>query len=278
MSFKDLSSAQMIHLTATWLDPAKSRPKLQSMKRVAPLLPDIEEAHAAVLATHRKDASADKALAAVQTKQADLDKVHDRKARGVYGVLTAFADLTDDPAEAEAFLETRDLLYPEGLRFITASYADEAGAASFAKDRLTADAKATLKAVVSPGGTLLKCMQASWAAAAELGALEEQRGTLESMQAQARVGDAAKTPQGGQLRARNHWIATVRAVVQMLELERPGKQVRAEVLGPLERALSKAERRGGGSSIGPDEEVAEDAAGGAGTVGNGAPEAKPDGA
>lgn len=274
MAYKDLPPGQMINVTDAWLDPQKSRPKLAAMKRVAPLIEDIEAAHGAVLETHKKDSSAEKALAAIQKKQATLDKVHDRKVRGVYGALTAFADLTDDPAEAEAFLDARDLLCPGGLSFITGSYANEAGTTKFAQDRVPPGTRALLDGIAAPGGTLFKGVQAWWAAGDELGVLEEQRGTLESIKAQDRGEAALQGPRGGQIRARNNWIATVRGVVHMIELEQPDKQTRADLLGPLERALSKAERQPSAETADGDEDIAAKGAAAAETAAEPAPAGK----
>ncbi|WP_437690143.1 hypothetical protein [Sorangium sp. So ce176] len=65
-----------------------------------------------------------------------------------------------DPEDAAIYLEIRDQLFADGLKFISASYSDEAGEVKLARDRLTPESKAALKALPTPGGNLLKAVQA----------------------------------------------------------------------------------------------------------------------
>ncbi|AUX20253.1 hypothetical protein SOCEGT47_007190 [Sorangium cellulosum] len=253
MALRDLSPRQMVQITAAWLDPERERPRLVSLKRCAPLLEDIEAAHDGILKAHRKQKKENDELAEIQQRQVAVDQVHDRKARGAHAVLTGFADLADDPEDAARYLEIRDQLFTDGLKFITASYSDEAGEVKLARDRLTSESKAALKALPTPGSNLLEAVQAWFAAGDELGKLDAQRIHLE---AQDRPEPA--DPRGGQLRARNRWIKVVRSVLQMLELEAPDEETTRRLLAPLEREVAKAERRRAG---GKDEETgAEDSA------------------
>ncbi|MGK3966955.1 hypothetical protein WMF38_22610 [Sorangium sp. So ce118] len=249
MALKDLSPRQMVQITAAWLDPERERPRLASLKRCAPLIDDIEAAHDGVLKSHRRQKKANDELTDIQQRQVAIDQVHDRKARGAHAVLTGFADLADDPEDAAIYLEIRDQLFADGLRFISASYSDEAGEVKLARDRLTPESKAALKALPTPGGNLLKAVQAWFAAGDELGKLDAQRVHLE---AQDRP-DTADS-RGGQLRARNRWIKVVRSVLQMLELEGADAETTRRLLAPLQREAAKAERR---RSSGKDEAEAE---------------------
>ncbi|WP_437734949.1 hypothetical protein [Sorangium sp. So ce1335] len=238
MALKDLSPRQMVQITAAWLDPERERPRLVSLKRCAPLLDDIEAAHDGILKSHRRQKKANDELSEIQRQQVAVDQVHDRKARGAHAVLTGFADLADDPEDAAIYLEIRDQLFADGLKFISASYSDEAGEVKLARDRLTPESKAALKALPTPGGNLLKAVQAWFAAGDELGKLDAQRVQLE---AQDRPDQA--NPRGGQLRARNRWIKVVRSVLQMLELEAADAETTRRLLAPLQREAAKAERR-----------------------------------
>ncbi|WP_438007999.1 hypothetical protein WME89_04355 [Sorangium sp. So ce321] len=249
MALKDLSPRQMVQITAAWLDPERERPRLASLKRCAPLIDDIEAAHDGVLKSHRRQKKTNDELTEIQQRQVAIDQVHDRKARGAHAVLTGFADLADDPEDAAIYLEIRDQLFTDGLRFISASYSDEAGEVKLARDRLTPESKAALKALPTPGGNLLKAVQAWFAAGDELGKLDAQRVHLE---AQDRP-DTADS-RGGQLRARNRWIKVVRSVLQMLELEAADAETTRRLLAPLQREAAKAERR---RSSGKDEAEAE---------------------
>ncbi|WP_434045491.1 MULTISPECIES: hypothetical protein [Sorangium] len=160
MAHKDLSPRQMVQITAAWLDPERERPRLMSLRRCAPLIDDIEAAHDGILKSHRRQKKSNDELSEIQQKQVTIDQIHDRKARGAHAVLTAFADLADDPEDAAIYLEIRDQLFADGLKFISASYSDEAGEVKLARDRLTPESKAALKALPTPGGNLLKAVQA----------------------------------------------------------------------------------------------------------------------
>ena len=256
MALKDLSPPQMLHVSAAWLDPARDRPRIEKLGRVAPLLADLTKAHEDVRTAHSKEKKGATELADIQARQLEVDRLHDRKARGGWYVLTGFADLSDDPDQAAFYLELRDAIYANGLRFITGSYGNQAGEAELTRSRLTTGRRMALKALPTPGGSLLKSMLAWFAAADELGQLEAQRAKLE-----AEAKPQGDRPQGGQLRARNRWIKVTRAILQMLELEEVDEETERELLAPLHRALEKAERRqaiGGGA----DEEV-DEAEGGA---------------
>ncbi|MDC0680704.1 hypothetical protein [Sorangium atrum] len=241
MALKDLSPRQMVQITGAWLDPERERPRLVSLKRCAPLIDDIEEAHEGVLKSHRRQKKANDELSAIQQRQVVVDQIHDRKARGAHAVLTGFADLADDPEDAAICLEIRDQLFADGLKFIGASYSDEAGEVKLARDRLTPESKAALRALPTPGGNLLKAVQSWFAAGDELGKLDAQRIHLS---AEDRPG--AADPRGGQLRARNRWIKVVRSVLQMLELEGADEETARRLLAPLQREAAKAERRRSG--------------------------------
>ncbi|WP_437677650.1 hypothetical protein [Sorangium sp. So ce131] len=245
MALKDLSPRQMVQITAAWLDPERERPRLLSLKRCAPLIDDVEAAHDGILKAHRKQKKPNDELSDIQRRQVAVDQIHDRKARGAHAVLTGFADLADDPEDAAIYIEIRDQLFADGLKFISASYSDEAGEVKLARDRLTPESKAALKALPVPGGNLLKAVQAWFAAGDELGQLDAQRIHLAGQDRETKQG--AIDPRGGQLRARNRWIKVVRSVLQMLELESADPETTRRLLAPLQREVAKAERRRSGS-------------------------------
>jgi hypothetical protein len=254
MALKDLSSARMLSITGAWLDPKRDRPRLETMPRVAPLLPNIQQAHDGVRSTHRKDATLPDKLAEIQKKQVVTDKRHDRKVRGVHDALTGFADLADDPQEAQRYLSARNELHPKGIKFIVGSYADEAGEVELAQERLTADTKTVLKAAPAPGGNLMKHVQAWFAAGKELGDLEQEKAKVVAEMGEQQAGGA----QGNQVRARNYWIKVVRALLQNVELEEIDAETRRHILAPLELALTKAERRAAQGEQEEEEEGQED--------------------
>ena len=236
MALKDLSTPQMLAITAAWVDPHRERPKLESLERTTALLRDIDAVHTGLLQTRRAEKTTSKEVTQIQSRQLELDKTHDRKARGTHALLTGFAEIADDPEDAELYLNIRDQLFPDGLKFITSSYADEAGYAQLLRERLTHESKIALKALPTPGGSLFKIVMAWLAAADELGKLETKKTQLLAAER-----PAEGTP-GGQLKARNRWIKVVHSVLAMLDLEEVDADTQRLILAPLQDALAKAER------------------------------------
>lgn len=166
----------------------------------------------------------------------------DRKARGTYGALTAFADLVDDPDKAARLIALRDKIFQQGLSVVRWSYVDEAGEVELVEARLTVQDRNFLKQLPYPGGKLLEAHEARIAAARKLGDLERKKQDLirthESKAGKIALSDVAK--------ACNGWIRTVRAFVGILDLEKNlAPDVRQKILGPLEEAERKTAKRGG---------------------------------
>lgn len=244
MALKDLTTPQMLTITAAWVDPKRERPKLEGLKRIAPLLADIDSAHMGLGRARRTEKTTSKEMAEIQSQQLALDKIHDRKARGAHAILTGFADLADDPEDATHYLNIREELFPDGLKFITSSYSDEAGQAHIVRERLTAESRGALKALPTPSGSMLKAVLAWLSAGQELGKLEIRKAQLAAAER-----PIEGTVQGNHLKARNRWIKVVSSVISMLELE---EEINADtqrlILAPLHEALAKAERRRGGAT------------------------------
>jgi len=131
MSLRDVPTGAMINVSSDWLDPEGTRPHIEAIAAAAALLPAIKEAHQRLIKTQARPDEGNPELASIQEEQAEVDAIHDRKGRGLHGVLTAFADVADDPEEAASYLALRDKIYPpeRGLRILQASYSEEAGEA-----------------------------------------------------------------------------------------------------------------------------------------------------
>jgi hypothetical protein len=203
------------------------------------------KAHQGLLDTQVSAEQAETKLTLVQKAQAKVDVRHDRKIRGKYNVLTGFADLADNEEEAASYLALRDSLTPHGLDVVRWSYTDQAGEAELTERRLTKDEKALLGKLPTPSGTLLDAHKARVKAGKELGDLEKERVRLESLAPVA-------TTRADAVRARNLWIRTVNAFAATLELEEGLSDAdRERILGPLQRAEQKADRKRA-SSAEPD--------------------------
>ena len=209
------------------------------------MLPSLDKAHNGLLDTQLAVGQVETELSLLQKAQAKLDVRHDRYVRGPYNVLTGLADLAESEAEAASYLNLRDTLTPHGLEVVRWSYTDEAGEADLVDSRLTKDDKALLAQIATPKGTLLDAHKARVKAGRDLGDLEKRRAFLEAQ------ASTAATP-ADVIRARNLWIRTVNAFVAILALEENlSDEDREKILGPLERAEQKADRKRA-SSTEPD--------------------------
>lgn len=237
MSYKSLTSPTMVTVSGPWTDPKKDRPLVQSLPQAGALLPSLDLAHQGLLDTQASSTQTNAVLSKLQKAQGVLDLTHDRKTRGVFNVLTGFADLADDPEQAAAYLALRDQITPSGLDVTRWSYTDEAGEADLVERRLTKNDKALLGKLPTPSGTLLDAHKARLQAGRELGALEKERAGLEKK-------GPDVTTAADAVRARNVWIRTISAFVAILDLEpKLSEADREKILGPLLRAESRAERR-----------------------------------
>jgi hypothetical protein len=261
MSLRDLPTQTMISLSAAWLDPAHARSAIEGLPTAAAVLPKLSTAHRTLLKTQPAGAAkTPKQIADIQAQQAQLDLVHDRKARGLYGILGGLADVLDDQELCAKLLELRDKIFPadKGLNVTKMSYADEAGECALVEERLDDADRALLKACTILKGNLLDVHKARVTAGKKLGDLEQKRLAAETDGA----GDSKQRPKKGDaLQARNGWIKATRALVSAIELDEPSDEVRKRILQPLDQAEAKAARQ---RAAGAPEPAAGDAAGPAG--------------
>jgi hypothetical protein len=152
MALKNLSSETMVTLTARLLDPERDRPVVETLPLVSPLLPAMELVHNGLLSRQHLIAAIERELAKVLDGISTFDKLHDRKKRGVYGCLTALAELTDDPVKAAAYLDLRDRLMPLGLMEVRRPYLEQVGDAQRMPSRLDDASRALLASIATPEG------------------------------------------------------------------------------------------------------------------------------
>ncbi len=233
-NLKEISAARMVSITEAWLDPARDRSKFSVIASGKGLLDIIQTAHDGILATHKQDDPASRAVSSISDKQARLDKRHDRKIRAVYYILTGLAEASDDPNEVAALMTARDELLPKGISVTKDSYQDEAGNVELAANRISAASKGLLKKIaVTRGGTVWSVVEEWFAAGRELGTLEHHKDRLEST-----PGGSA----GAALQARNAWIRVVRHVESTLELEGVSHEISAAIMQQVRFAEQDAER------------------------------------
>jgi len=241
-AFNRLSGATMRTISSQWLDDDATRQVLDSFDKTRALLPDIEQAHVALLKELEADdgAGLDAEIADLRAAGEALDERHDRKYRGTYKLLDALAELADSPETATALLALRDRLHPNGLPQVNLPWAAEAGNAATVRAGLDEGARAELQAVASIEGRTLYQEADAWLTAAEgLGPVAAQKAAAEHQAQNPGTESKALT------KARNHWVKVARALESSLDLVAnvTAKQQSA-VLGLLYSEAVKAEQRG----------------------------------
>ena len=244
MALKRLRTAEMVTITATWVDPA--HPDRQAMAQVpalATLLPQVDAVHAGLRATHDAGPS-EVRRKQIKGQQKRLDVVHDDVLRGIWSYLWALIYFARTDEERQGFLRLVELLLPEGLSAVTKSYREEAGQADLAGSRLTDADRALLQTLVLPDGrTLLDLVEQWLSLGAALGALDRERnGEL----------DDGRPTQADAAAARNHWIRTVQAVQDVAALTAADDPAIQEIMARVHAAGLDADRRAGADDE-PDE-------------------------
>lgn len=239
MAYKRLTTGEMIQLSGPWVTPGTQPYKvLRSIPETAVVMPRLAGAHEMLLGM-QPVLDGDGLLARLTGQATALDASHDGFARAVNMIISGFALLpTLDPAMVEALGRLRDLVLPDGLTIVQRSYREEAGAARMLATRLTGDARAQLRKLHTPGGTLEEIVEQWMATAHKLGEVEDQR--ARAME-QAALGPAAADV----VKGRNQWIRAVTAIVTGLELAEVDAATAAIILGPLRDAERTADRRAG---------------------------------
>lgn len=231
MGLRDLTTEAMVGVTSAWVDSARDRARLAALPRVAPLLTDVDAAHAGLVSFQVAPKRSPQAQALID-RAAELDALHDRKARGIHGLLAACALLADDLERADIFTSALTELFPDGLSIVHRTYLEQAGQAELLEQRLGASTRELLEGFTVGRSTLRAETDAWIAAARQLGEVKAEKARLDA---------EAPVPTTTITAARNAWIGTVNAVLHMIELETEASpEVRAAILRPLEQALDKA--------------------------------------
>lgn len=232
MALKNLTVEEMVALSAGWVGADKAAYQvLKANTRLSGLLPDLERAHATIYGVTPQAIDPRKAELAQQAIA--LDVRHDQIARGIFGVLTEYANLTEDGND---YIQLRDELFPNGIApVIQISFRGQAGYAGLLKSRLSAELEQRLQAFVLPKTTLLEKVTQWLDLARQLGDIEEQRAQLERTDG----------PSFGQqvVDARNLWIRVVNALLSLAGLSALDPQHDTLLFGPLREAESRADAR-----------------------------------
>lgn len=233
MALRNLSTGAMVSLTKNVVDPGHADHKaLAEVPVTAGLLGPIATAHHKLLRVQASPAgrAAPKRLLEIQAEARATDLRHDELVRGLHAYLSGLAAIVVDPDVHASLVSVRDALFPDGLSITQMSYRDEAGAAHLAKARLTAEEKKLLRSLTTPAGTAMQAVDEWFRSGERLGALEDERTTIEV---------PTGTTAADALAARNEWIRVINAVRATLVLV---DEVPAAVQAILSR-IEVAERR-----------------------------------
>lgn len=242
MALKRLFSEEMLQLSGTWVDPqSKAHQAILASADLAPAMPRLTGAHN-LLATLAQPASEDPRVAAIMREESLLDARHDDIVRGGHGLLTGAAFLLGE-AGAE-LLKLRDLLFPDGLSLVLKTYRGESGSAAQLQKRLTPALRAQLASItVGAKGqqeTLEQYVDELLAAGAKLGALEDEKATLQPAPGEPGTGKGAAL-----LDARNQWVRVVNALVANSALAELDPEEDKLIFGSLRAAEKTSDRREG---------------------------------
>ena len=238
MSYRNLRVQAMVGVSRVWIDPNGERPIFERTALLLPFLGELETAHSALVTIQVTSSSVAEEIKKLTQRATALDALHDRKVRGIFGVLTDLAELADDPETAAGYLGLRDQLFPSGLKAIQRSDLDESGEVVLARGRLTEEIRTRLKSLTLPEGTLSDQVDDWFAAGEELGDVERRRVQLSNNK------DDDGFTQGDVARARNRWIRVIGTIVNVLDLlpDLPESD-RIRILQPLLAAKADRARR-----------------------------------
>jgi hypothetical protein len=242
MAFKNMTAEEMVEISGAWTSTDNAaHSMMKSVARLSGMLPDVQTAHAALVALIPKN---DPRFAQIGRLASEADALHDLLARGIYGFLSEAAQLVEDGHE---LLSLRDALMPEGLSpVIHATYRGQAGYAKLLRERLDAATKDSLRAVLLPDSSnLLDRVQAWLDAADRVGKLEEERARMET---------GGPALGAHVVNARNQWVRTVNALVAVAALAELDAETDRIVFGPLRDAEAKADARSARRSAGAETE------------------------
>jgi hypothetical protein len=235
-----LESGEMLAITGPWID----EPAFASVAKLKPLLPDVKEVHAALLAAKPAPATIEPAsLPALRADLRSLDARHDHGLRaGVYLLMAAEERaLSLDPPDVEAAAEyaaARATLFPTGVAGTSAKYLVEAGNAQKAAAALDADAdlgKRLGTIAIDKKTSGHDVVTAYIALGGAVGSLEHQKLVAEG-KAAAEAGPRSMRD------ARNDWMDVVHTVVRILGRVKTDTAAALSrgVVEPAEKAAKRA--------------------------------------
>ena len=247
MSLRNLTSLEMLALSAAWLDPQRHRGALEASSLLVALVPALDSAHAAMSAVAQapEPADAEQQLAVEREVARGLDRTHDRKGGGVHYVMVGAESLAESPEEEAVFADVRARLFPDGREVFSATYLAESGNAERITKELNDPAVCAVldRIVVREGRSLLDETRAWLTAGHSLGVSETRKTALTAV-IEAQAVESPSSRRSEAVTARVAWIQTVTAMLTNGKLLRGDEAVRfAAIMRELYECEAKADER-----------------------------------
>lgn len=258
MNLRDLAAQEMVTISGVLLDPAgQAHAILKATPVLAGSVLVLRQAHERLLKVTRRAGTNEKRARELTAKLTKLDALHDRKARGIYRVIEACADLAESSEEALEYQDLLEVMFPLGLAISQRSYREQAGTAAQIAERLGQAERDRLSQIQLGARTLLDETLDWLETARQIGAFEAERALMV-------VDDSDDAVSAAEVRdGRIFWVQAMHAFVQMVaftDLDQREQHILLANLKDADRKATLARRRaeaGGDAGEGGDGEVVE---------------------
>jgi hypothetical protein len=238
MAYRDLSQTQMISLSDALLS-LDTQIRLSQEPLLAPLVVKLSEINQA-LKSHTLPSTNLSAEIQALTQQLDtLDALHDRKMRGTYYALKAALEGCDDPTDAADLADALQLLFPDGLSVVIASYQVEGGRAQLIENILDDDTEALLASLSLKGATAATWLRQAIDAAKTLAAKDIERARLSTPSTPA----TPATPSTSLQDISRQWINLIKSFDRLAPLSTLSSEEARVIFGPLRDAAKAAGKK-----------------------------------
>jgi hypothetical protein len=250
MNLSALSIHMMLNITERWLgDPELVGTLSQSGPLGLGILDRIKKAHGPLAELENKRVAAEVTLRKLIDRAAELDALHDRKARSVHHHLQGLIEGADEPELVSEYRALESLLFPIGLRVVQLPYIEEGGAAVALDRAVGPEHRAKLAGIHVGEHTLLELFEAWLKAGHELGTAVTDRAELRAELARERVDAGTLDLKAG----RGLWIQAIRGLLWALEADEALVPLAERVHAALEEAAATSLRRRGEGDVDTDE-------------------------
>lgn len=252
MRLRPMSDHERLMLSAELTDEeGPIRAKLLADPVLAPQAAVLDEVHHDLLTMTERAGTVEELVNILTEELGDLNRTHDRKARGIYLALEAAELLSPEEDRGRAIAKCRKRLFPEGRGIVQRTYREQAGIAKRVKAHMDDDMRQLLGEFVFGGQPLLEVVDRWLETAITIGRRQGERARLRSNER-----DDAVTPAAIR-EARNRWIRAVENLHRSFEFCGLDDEDKTLILANIREAADKAYKRANASNGASDEEAPE---------------------